>query len=78
MKKSIKGIKEKGWFVDRLALQGQCFRRSIRFISDRAVPRQIIDNIIRAAGTSPSGAHTEPWTYVVVSLCQIKGMFHLD
>ena len=28
---------------------------------------EVIDNIIKAAGTSPSGAHTEPWTYVVVS-----------
>ncbi|XP_075720560.1 iodotyrosine deiodinase 1 [Rhinoderma darwinii] len=41
-------------------------RRSVRFISDKAIPREVIDNIIRAAGTSPSGAHTEPWTFVVV------------
>ncbi|XP_075059713.1 iodotyrosine deiodinase 1 [Mixophyes fleayi] len=41
-------------------------RRSVRFISDEPVPREVIDNIIRAAGTSPSGAHTEPWTFVVV------------
>ena len=27
----------------------------------------MVDNIVRAAGTAPSGAHTEPWTYVVVS-----------
>ncbi|KAM8947877.1 iodotyrosine deiodinase 1 isoform 2-T2 [Pelodytes ibericus] len=41
-------------------------RRSVRFISDKPVPREVINNIIRAAGTSPSGAHTEPWTFVVV------------
>ncbi|XP_063773974.1 iodotyrosine deiodinase 1 [Pseudophryne corroboree] len=41
-------------------------RRSVRFISDDPVPKEVIDNIIRAAGTSPSGAHTEPWTFVVV------------
>ncbi|KAM4695321.1 iodotyrosine deiodinase 1 [Discoglossus pictus] len=41
-------------------------RRSIRFISDEPVPREVIDNIIRTAGTSPSGAHTEPWTFVIV------------
>lgn len=41
-------------------------RRSVRFISSEPVPREVIDNIIRAAGTSPSGAHTEPWTFVVV------------
>ncbi|XP_069090397.1 iodotyrosine deiodinase 1 [Pleurodeles waltl] len=41
-------------------------RRSVRFISSEPVPREVIDNIIRAAGTAPSGAHTEPWTFVVV------------
>ncbi|XP_048457392.1 iodotyrosine deiodinase 1 [Rhincodon typus] len=41
-------------------------RRSVRFISEEAVPREVIDNIIRTAGTAPSGAHTEPWTFVVI------------
>jgi len=47
-------------------------RRSLRFISSRPVPRSIIDNIILAAGTAPSGAHTEPWTYVVVADHDVK------
>ena len=42
-------------------------RRSVRFYSDKKIPDQVIENIIESAGTSPSGAHTEPWTYVVVS-----------
>ncbi|XP_076840557.1 iodotyrosine deiodinase [Brachyhypopomus gauderio] len=42
-------------------------RRSVRFISPDPVPRDVIDNVIRTAGTAPSGAHTEPWTFVVVS-----------
>ncbi|XP_059897973.1 iodotyrosine deiodinase [Gadus macrocephalus] len=42
-------------------------RRSVRFISPEPVPREVIDNVIRTAGTAPSGAHTEPWTFVVVS-----------
>ncbi|XP_009684119.1 iodotyrosine deiodinase 1 isoform X2 [Struthio camelus] len=41
-------------------------RRSVRLLSDEPVPREVIDNVIRTAGTSPSGAHTEPWTFVVV------------
>ena len=41
-------------------------RRSVRFYCDKPIPDEVIDNIIEAAGTSPSGAHTEPWTYVVV------------
>ncbi|XP_061480091.1 iodotyrosine deiodinase 1 [Rhineura floridana] len=47
-------------------------RRSVRFISDEPVPREIIDNVIKTAGTSPSGAHTEPWTFVVVQDAEVK------
>ncbi len=36
------------------------------------VPREVIENIVRTAGTSPSGAHTEPWTYVVVAEKKLK------
>ncbi|XP_070705620.1 iodotyrosine deiodinase [Pempheris klunzingeri] len=42
-------------------------RRSVRFISPEPVPREVIDNVILTAGTAPSGAHTEPWTFIVVS-----------
>ena len=41
-------------------------RRSIREFSTEDVPLEIIENIIKMAGTSPSGAHCEPWTFVVV------------
>nr|XP_020662780.1 iodotyrosine deiodinase 1 [Pogona vitticeps] len=47
-------------------------RRSVRFISNNPVPREVIDNVIRTAGTSPSGAHTEPWTFVVVQDVETK------
>lgn len=41
-------------------------RRSVRFISNEQVPMEVISNAIKTAGTAPSGAHTEPWTFVVV------------
>jgi hypothetical protein len=41
-------------------------RRTLRFFSDAKIPKKVIENIVLTAGTSPSGAHTEPWTYVVV------------
>eukprot|EP00062_Callorhinchus_milii_P009698 gi/632953782/ref/XP_007892611.1/ PREDICTED: iodotyrosine dehalogenase 1 [Callorhinchus milii] len=47
-------------------------RRSVRFFSDEPVPREVIDYVIRTAGTSPSGAHTEPWTFVVVQEPEMK------
>ncbi|XP_061284285.1 iodotyrosine deiodinase 1 isoform X1 [Bos javanicus] len=47
-------------------------RRSVRFISNEQVPMEVIDNVIKAAGTAPSGAHTEPWTFVVVKDPDVK------
>jgi nitroreductase len=42
-------------------------RRTVREFADRPVPREIIENCIRAAGTAPSGANMQPWRFVVVS-----------
>lgn len=47
-------------------------RRTVRHFSNEDVPKEIIYNIIKTAGTAPSGAHTEPWTYVVVSSAEVK------
>ncbi|XP_030758774.1 iodotyrosine deiodinase 1 isoform X2 [Sitophilus oryzae] len=47
-------------------------RRTVRHFTRQNVPKEIIYNIIKTAGTAPSGAHTEPWTYVVVSSSNIK------
>ncbi|KAK9294782.1 hypothetical protein QLX08_010719 [Tetragonisca angustula] len=47
-------------------------RRTIRFFSPDPVPKEVIREIIKAAGTTPSGAHTEPWTFVVVSNQKVK------
>lgn len=41
-------------------------RRTVRMFSDRAVPREIIEECIRAAGCAPSGANKQPWHFVVV------------
>jgi len=47
-------------------------RRTLRFYSSQPVPKEVVENIIRTAGTAPSGAHTEPWSYVVVSNQKVK------
>ncbi|XP_041832560.1 iodotyrosine deiodinase 1 [Melanotaenia boesemani] len=52
-------------------------RRSVRFISPAPVPREVIDHVILTAGTAPSGAHTEPWTFVVVSDPETKHQIRL-
>lgn len=41
-------------------------RRSVRMFSSKPVDIEIVKKCIHAAGTSPSGAHTEPWTFVLV------------
>ncbi len=47
-------------------------RRSVRHFSSRPVPREIIENCIRAAGTAPSGANLQPWHFVVVTDPAVK------
>ena len=42
-------------------------RRSVRHFSDEPVPFDVIDECILAAGSAPSGAHKQPWTFVVVT-----------
>lgn len=42
-------------------------RRTIRQFSDRPVAREIIEACVRAAGSAPSGAHQQPWHFVVIS-----------
>ena len=42
-------------------------RRTVRQFSDRPVAREIIESCLEAAGTAPSGAHQQPWHFVVVS-----------
>lgn len=47
-------------------------RRSVRDFSDRPVPREIIEDCIRAAGTAPSGANHQPWYFACVGSAKAK------
>jgi nitroreductase len=47
-------------------------RRSVRRFSTEPVPLELIENAVAAAGTAPSGAHQQPWTFVVVSDRELK------
>lgn len=48
-------------------------RRTVRHFSTEPVPLDVIDACIAAAGTAPSGAHKQPWTFVVVTDSETKG-----
>jgi nitroreductase len=42
-------------------------RRTVRDFSPRALPREVIESCLRAAGSSPSGANLQPWHFVAVA-----------
>ena len=47
-------------------------RRTVRDFSSEPVPIELIENAIRVAGSAPSGANQQPWTFVVVSDAELK------
>lgn len=47
-------------------------RRTVREFSDKPVPKQVVEDIIMAASTAPSGAHKQPWTFCAVRNSEIK------
>ncbi len=52
-------------------------RRTVRDFSDRAVPVDIIETALAAAGTAPSGANLQPWHFVVVRDPAVKQRIRL-
>ena len=47
-------------------------RRSVRIFDQRPVPKEVIENILMTAGTAPSGAHKEPWSFCVVTNKELR------
>lgn len=47
-------------------------RRTVRDISDKPISKEVIDNLIMAGSTAPSGAHKQPWTFCAVSNADLK------
>jgi iodotyrosine deiodinase len=41
-------------------------RRSVRMFAPDPVPRSVMEDLIRAASTAPSGAHRQPWRFVLI------------
>lgn len=61
------------------AFRGQMQRRrTVRYFSDRAVSREVIEDCLIAAGTAPSGANLQPWHFVVVSDPAIKQRIRIE
>ena len=47
-------------------------RRSVREFSSDPVSASVIEELVRAASTAPSGAHKQPWTFVAVCDPRLK------
>ncbi|MCJ8275509.1 MAG: nitroreductase family protein [Bdellovibrionales bacterium] len=47
-------------------------RRTIRSFSSKPVPKEVIENCIRAAGTAPNGANKQPWFFGVIQDPEMK------
>lgn len=47
-------------------------RHTVRAFSDRPVPREIIENAVRAAGLAPSGANHQPWFFTIIGSAEAK------
>lgn len=52
-------------------------RHSVREFTDRPVPRDVIENCIRTAGSAPSGANHQPWHFVAIQDPPIKHKIRL-
>ncbi len=52
-------------------------RRSVREYSNKTVLKEVIENIIKAASTAPSGAHKQPWTFCAISNPKLKSRIRL-
>lgn len=48
-------------------------RRSVRNFSSKPIPNEIVELLVRTAGTAPSGANKQPWTFVAVTDPDLKG-----
>jgi iodotyrosine deiodinase len=42
-------------------------RRSVRHFSADPIPLDVVEQCILAAGTAPSGAHKQPWTFALIT-----------
>ncbi|MFD7527649.1 nitroreductase family protein [Streptomyces sp. NPDC059849] len=47
-------------------------RRTVRRFSSDPVPEQVVKDAIACAATAPSGAHQQPWTFVLVKDPQVR------
>ena len=64
--------------ADEILARGRAFlaeiqtRRSVRHFAPDPVPREAVELAVAAASTAPSGAHRQPWTFVITGDPAVK------
>ena len=48
-------------------------RRSVRTFSSEPIPLELLERAIQIAGTAPSGAHKQPWSFCIVTDPESEG-----
>ncbi|NMM49169.1 nitroreductase family protein [Marinigracilibium pacificum] len=56
----------------RILLEQSESRRSVREYSDKPIPYEVVENILKTASSAPSGANKQPWTFCVIKDPKIK------
>ena len=52
-------------------------RRTVREFSNKTFPIEIIENCIKSAGTAPSGANKQPWSFTIVENKEVKAKIRI-
>ncbi|MEZ4695227.1 MAG: nitroreductase family protein [Rhodothermales bacterium] len=52
-------------------------RRSVRSFSSESFPIEVLQQCIACAGTAPSGAHRQPWHFVIVANPDVKSRIRM-
>lgn len=52
-------------------------RRTVREFSSKIFPIEIIENCIKSAGTAPSGANKQPWSFTIIEDKKVKAKIRI-
>lgn len=52
-------------------------RRTVREFSSKKFPIEIIENCIKSAGTAPSGANKQPWSFTIIKDKKVKAKIRI-
>ena len=52
-------------------------RRTVREFSNKIFPIEIIENCIKSAGTAPSGANKQPWSFTIIEDKKVKAKIRI-